>query len=402
MTSSPHSVSLRPGHPDFLDLPWDRPLDHWQDHTPRLVEVDRGISRHSVVFANYNGVVYALKELPPGLAEKEYNLLRQFEELRLPAVIPVGHAEARPDESSVLITRYLEHSLPYLTLFKRPGLKRYRQHLVDGLASLLVQLHIAGVFWGDCSLSNALFRQDAGALQAYLVDAETAELWPRLSPPLRYHDLEIMEENITYGLADLAAAGELPADFPLYDTAPTIRRRYQALWQEITHTEVISPNEHWRIQARVKALNDLGFSVSEIELQAAEDGQQLNLKAFVTDRNYHRAQLHSLTVLEAEEMQARQIINEINELKATLSQQHNRSTPLSVAAYHWLNHYFTPIKEQLKPLMHPAADPVELYCQMLEHKWYLSEQAQKDVGHQAAVQDYLKNFAGQGKKAHTP
>jgi hypothetical protein len=34
----------------------------------------------------------------------------------------------------------------------------------------------------------------------------------------------------------------------------------------------------------------------------------------------------------------------------------------------------------------------ELYCQLLEHKWYLSERAQRDVGHRASAEDYLKKF----------
>lgn len=51
------------------------------------------------------------------------------------------------------------------------SLERYRDHLLDAISGLLVQLHLAGTFWGDCSLSNTLFRRDAGALQAYLVDA---------------------------------------------------------------------------------------------------------------------------------------------------------------------------------------------------------------------------------------
>ena len=80
---------------------------------------------------------------------------------------------------------------------------------------LLVQLHLAGIYWGDCSLSNTLFRRDAGALQAYLVDAETAEIHPaRLSPVLRHHDLEIMVENIDGDLVDLEALGLSTPQFP--------------------------------------------------------------------------------------------------------------------------------------------------------------------------------------------
>ena len=53
--------------------------------------------------------------------------------------------------------------------------------MLDAVTQLLVRLHLAGFFWGDCSLSNTLFRRDAGALTAYVVDVETGELHPELS-----------------------------------------------------------------------------------------------------------------------------------------------------------------------------------------------------------------------------
>ena len=78
----------RTGHPSFLDLPWDRPLEEWQ--TPRLVNVIRGISRHVVRFVEYDGALYALKELPERPARREYVLLRRLESQGLPVVEAVG------------------------------------------------------------------------------------------------------------------------------------------------------------------------------------------------------------------------------------------------------------------------------------------------------------------------
>ncbi len=395
MSTALINLSLRPGHPDFLDLPWERPMEDWEGCCERVVEVPRGLHRHPVAFVNYKGAVYALKELTPGLARKEYDSLIKMEEMRLPAVVPAGHAQANTTlgETSVLITRYLERSLPYRSLFMRRSLNRYRDHLLDAMAGLLVQLHLAGIYWGDCSLSNTLFRRDAGALQAYFVDAETVEIHPKLSKPLRLGDLDIMEENVTGGLADLDAIGSLPPDFPIFETGDAIRQRYLSLWKEITQAEYITPDERYRIHERIRALNELGFSVGRVSLKAAEDGHQLRMRVFVTDRSFHREQFHSLTGVEAEEGQARQIMNEIQQIKATLSQQRNRSAPLSVAAYYWLTQYYEPMKEKLSSHIQQGSDPVELYVQVLEHKWYLSEQAQTDVGHQAALDDFIKRFA---------
>jgi hypothetical protein len=403
MNNSLQKLILRLEAPDFLDLPWQLPLTKWPGNCERLEEVYKGLSRHPVLFINYSGVLYALKELPGELAKKEYDLLLQMEELHLPVVTPVGFAftqAANPGASqattSVLITRYLDRSLPYRSLFMTGSLKRYREHLLDAIAGLLVQLHLAGVYWGDCSLSNTLFRRDAGALRAYLVDAETAEVYLNRFPAAsRFQDLQIMEDNVDGDLLDLATARLLARGVPISDTGEYIRLRYQRLWAEVSREETINPGEHYRIQERIRALNALGFSVGNVELVGGGDGGQLRLRVLVTDRNFHSDQLHDLTGLDVEEMQARKMMNEIQELKATLSQVNNRSTPLSAAAYHWLENIYQPTVELLQSMIDPQTSPAELYCQVLEHKWYLSEQARHDVGHRAATEDFLKQFGNE-------
>ncbi len=401
MDAFPQKLILRPNLPDFLDLPWHLPLNAWQGVCDRLEEAPRGLSRHPVVFVNYSGHLYAIKELPWGVAEREFSILTELEKLHLPSVAPAGYANFQHEHtsSSVLITHYLEGALPYRMLFMNRGLKTYSKYLLDAISGLLVQLHLAGVFWGDCSLSNTLFRRDAGALQAYLVDAETAELDRKsISASLRFHDIEIMEENINGDLLDLQLQNELDLEqlsMPITQTGPYIRMRYLRLWEEITREDIISPAEHYRIQDRIRAMNNLGFSVRNVELAATENGDQLRLRVVVTDRNFHRDRLHNLTGLDVEELQATKMMNEIQEKKATYSKEHNRSTPLSVAAYNWLENYYLPVTAQLSQMVNECTTLAELYCQVLEHKWYLSEKAHQDVGHQVAVTDYLENFSNQ-------
>ena len=394
----PSHITLRPDTPDFLDLPWHLSLSDWHNHTDRLEELPHGLSRHTVIFIYYDGVMYAFKELPAHLAEREYQLLSKINELRVPVVAVIGHARTKTEigQRSVLITRYLDHSIPFRILFNSKRMHSYQEYLLDAIAGLLVQLHIAGIYWGDCSLSNTLFRRDAGALRAYLVDAETAEFYANgLHPALRHQELEIMEENIYGELAGLEAEAHINGYIHLSDIGPYIRLRYQLLWEEITQDVVINPGENYRIQERIRALNNLGFSVGDVELNSTSEGEQLRLRVEVTDRNFHRDQLLNLTGIEAEENQAQKLVNEINELRATMSQNNNRNTPPSVAAFHWLNHLYLPTLEVLKPIIESDLNEVELYCKLLEHKWYLSERARHDVGHQAAALDlasiYNKN-----------
>lgn len=392
MKSGLLSLSLRPNHPDFVDLPWDVPLAQWPGVCKRLVEIERGLSRHEVLFVAYGSTVYALKELPANVGQREYDVLRSLEERGLPAVLAVGHARTRPrgmeDDQAVLITRYLDGSLPYRTLFMNARLERYRERLLDAMAILLVRLHLGGCFWGDCSLNNTLFRRDAGELQAYLVDAETSEVRERLSDGMREHDLEIMEENVAGGLADVAALVELPPALDLGQTGAAIRRRYHQLWAEITREDLVAPGDTFKVQERVRNLNALGFSVGEIELVAAGSENQLRMRTTVTDRDYHRHLLHNLTGIIAEERQAQLLLNELRESKLTLSTELNRSVPLSVAAYRWLNERFLPTLQELKAEIKTPEEECELYCQVLEHKWFLSERQKRDVGLRAAIDDY--------------
>ncbi|MFM8321578.1 MAG: DUF4032 domain-containing protein [Chloroflexota bacterium] len=381
---------------DFTDLPWHLPLLEWEGYANRLEQVAQGLSRHPVVFANYSGVLYALKELPGDLARHEYEMLLHAEKLHLPVVTAVGYVRTHTHQghNSVLVTRYLEGALPYRLLLMRQGFEPYRKHLLDAISGLLVQLHLAGVYWGDCSLSNTLFRRDAGALRAYLVDAETVELQTGQTPPmLRYHDLEIMEENINGELVDLRAAGVVSVEpgVPASDTGVYIRQRYRSLWEQVTREDVIPSNETYRIQERIRTLNEMGFSVGDVQLDPADNGSQLRLRVIVTDRNFHRDQLYNLTGLDAEEQQAQKIMNEIYEVRATLSRQNNRSTPLSVAAHHWLQQVYIPAVQLVEQQIGYLNTLPEAYCQILEHKWYMSERYQRDVGHYAAAEDYLQN-----------
>jgi hypothetical protein len=389
-------TNIRAGYPDFSDLPWMEPLSEWHIKCPYVVEAPKGPSRHPVIFINYSDKMYAVKELPLKLAEQEFHHLVKMIDARIPSVAPVGYAHRKLTNQmeSLLITRYLDYSIPFRSLFMSTHLARYRDSLLDAIASLMVQVHLGDIYWGDCSLANTLFRRDAGALRAYLVDAETAESYPQDIPALmRHQDLEIMEENINGELSDLNAEGYLSGEIPFGDVGTYIRLRYQQLWEEITRDELIAAEDGYRIQERIRALNALGFSVSDVELFRTPDGNQLRLRSVVSDRYFHHDQLLNLTGIDAEERQAQKMMNEIQELKATLSNRNNRSTPTSAAAYYWQKNIYEPTIERLKSLIKGDLDEAELYCQVLEHKWYLSEKAQRDVGHQTATEDYISKFS---------
>lgn len=382
-------------HPDFLDLPWDLPLAEWESE--RLVEITRGIHRHVVRFVSYDDRIYALKELPQQLAGREYRLLRRLAAEGIPAVEVVGIVSDRSTDSrvndleAVLITRHLSFSLPYRALFIGHGVPDLSDRLLDSLVGLLVRLHLVNFFWGDCSLSNTLFRRDAGALAAYLVDAETGEMHPTLSDGMRDYDLEIAAENIAGELLDVQGlVGNLELD-PI-STALDLRDRYTALWTELTREDIIPRHERYRIEQRLRRLNELGFDVTEFELTTVPTGYRLRLHPQVVEPGHHRRRLHSLTGLHVQENQARRLLHDIERFKARIEEREERKLPESVAVYRWLSERFEPAIEAVPAELRGKLEPAEIYHQILEHRWFLSEDQGRDVGFQEAIQSYIQGI----------
>jgi Domain of unknown function (DUF4032)/Lipopolysaccharide kinase (Kdo/WaaP) family len=385
----------RTGHPSFLDLPWDRPLETWESE--RIVEVVRGISRHVVRFVNYDGRLYALKQLARWPAEREYSLLRRLAAESVPVVPVVGVVTERGSDGAdeldaVLITEHLQYSLPYRALFTGRGVIDLRNRLLDALAELLVRLHLTGFFWGDCSLSNSLFRRDAGGLSAYLVDAETGELRPRLSDGQRRHDIAIAEENVVGELMDVAASPVgLPDDIVPEDIGADLVRRYEWLWTEVTRKETFGPDETYRIDERLRRLNELGYDVEELELVGHGDAFELRLQPQVVEPGHHRRRLLVLTGIDAQENQARRFLNDICRFRAKLEHEDGVHLPEQVAGYRWLAEVYEPALAAIPSDLREKLQLPEVVHELLDHRWALSEDAGFDVGLDIAVVSYVEN-----------
>ena len=372
--------------PALLDLPWGVPLEEWPaDH---LVALPQGISRHIVRFVKLNETVYALKETRERIAEKEYDLLRALERIDFPAVEAVATVTDRVDADgepleTVLITRHLQFSLPYRALFSHVLRPETLNRLLDALVALIVRMHLTGFSWGDCSLSNTLFRRDAGAFAAYLVDAETGNLYPKLSEGQRSEDIEILRLNIFGECLDLQAAELLHESIDPEAVVDDIVARYDRLWHEVTYEqEVAQSDARHRIERRIRRLNELGFDVAEVSLSTVDGGYRVRPK--VVDAGYHTRRLLRLTGLDAEENQARQLLNDLDAYRAE-----SDLTDEQQAAHRWLTEVFEPVVRAVPQGMRRKLEPQEIFTQIIQHKWLLSERAGRDVGMAPAVQSYL-------------
>jgi len=361
-----------------------------------------GLHRHVVRLIELGDVSYVIKELPNHLVEREYRLLHQLEDDGLPTAEVVAAVTGKADNvDGMLITRHLDYSIPYRTLLSGRGLTipYLGERVLDAMAGLLVRLHLAGYFWGDCSLSNTLFRRDAGALSAYVIDMETGEHYDTLSDGQRTFDLQIATENFAGGLLDLQAGGRLAADIDPWETTQLLEERYSNLWNELTAPANFAIGETFRIEQRLERLHDLGFDVEEMDIVGNPTEGQMRYIPRVVEHGYHSQRLKNLTGLETTENQARRLLGDIRAFGAELHHRRAvemastgvalRSLPENVVAVRWLDQQFEPLIASVPPSMFAKLEPAELYHQLLEHRWFLSEQRGADVSLQAALDSYI-------------
>ena len=374
-------------HGAIASLPFRVPLTDWKmDNVHRVL----GLHRHVVQLIEFGEISYVVKELPDHLAEREYRLLREIDEAGLPTVEVVGVLTGRPDQDGMLITRHLDYSLPYRSLLKGRGLQipYLGERMLDALVVLLVRVHLAGLFWGDCSLSNTLFRRDAGTLQAYIIDLETSELHDELTDGQREFDLMIARDNVAGGLLDLQAGGRLHPEIDPIEVALAIEERYAALWNEITEPWTAEIGDVVPIGRRVERLRDLGFDIDEMEVVTEDDDVSVRVIPRVVEHGFHAERLASLTGLQAGENQARRMLADIKSYAAFMQADSERAIPFNVAAVRWLDRVFEPVIAAVPDDLFERLEPAEIFHQLLEHRWFMSERLGRDVTLLEALEDY--------------
>ncbi|HET7388517.1 MAG TPA: DUF4032 domain-containing protein [Nocardioidaceae bacterium] len=371
-------VATRP-NPALVTLPWRTPLEEWGEDV--VIPLPQGLSRHVVRIVRLGHEVYAVKQTREPIAFREYRLLRDLRRLDLPAVEPVGVVAGRADSAGndiepALVTRHLQFSLPYRALFSHGVPTSSLPKLVDALVVLLVRLHLSGFFWGDVSLSNVLFRRSAGEFVAYLVDAETGELHERLTDGQRAHDLDVATTNIFGELLDLQAGELLDADVDTFAIVDLVQERYDALWSELTGTEEFSTDEMWRIERRIERLNDLGFDVDELGIVTDLGGSTVSVQPQVVEAGHHRRELMRLTGMDVEDNQARRLLNDLAAFTAHFDLGGEER---DVVAHRWLTTIYEPVTAMIPTELRTRLPPAEVFHQILEHRWYLSEQTGHEV-----------------------
>ena len=377
--------------PALLDLPWDVPLAEWPDDV--LAALPQGISRHVVRFVSHGGRVLAIKEIGETVAYREYELLRQLHRIEVPSVVPVGVITGRraPDGErleAVLLTEHLQFSLPYRALFSQDLRPDTATRLIDALAVLLVRLHLVGFYWGDVSLSNTLFRRDAETFAAYLVDAETGDMHRTLTNGQRNYDVDLARTNIIGELMDLSAGELLDEAVDEVAIGDALVERYQELWDALTGSEAFDSDDRWRVAARIERLNDLGFDVGELEITTDIDGTKVRIQPKVVDAGHHSRRLLRLTGLDVQENQARRMLNDLDSYRAATDRQNDQE---QIVAHAWVRQVFRPTIDAVPRELRRKLEPAQLFHEILDHRWFISQQAQRDIPLPEAAESYVEH-----------
>ena len=374
-------------------LPWNQPLEEWPED-PALAE-KRGISRHVVrlirVSDQPDSEIYAVKETVSEFANREYAALRELRRLQAPSVDPIAVVEGRKDINGeelpcVLATRFLPYSLPYRVVLSGALSSHDILNMANALALLLVRLHLLGFWWGDCSLSNTLFRRDAEGFAAYLVDAETGEFQKSLSDGQREHDLEIAHFNVAAELEDLALSGVLYPGMDPVRASDAVMKRYRRLWAALRDPQSLDASDRRSVERAMRQLHDLGFAVEEVSIAIDGDNKVLKFQPKLVAAGYHTNRLRELMGLETEELQAKRILASFDRYRSRLA---GNKASVNETAFKWLTEIFNPIVN-LVPTEHVGrVEPAQLFHEVLEHRWYLSEAAGHDVGLDFASKSYI-------------
>lgn len=376
----------------LYDLPWSKLLEDWPED-PGLTSM-RGISRHVVRLVRTgqnDDDVYAVKETVEEFSTREYSVLRELNSRGAPCVEPLavvtGRLDPRGNElPTALVTRYLPYSLPYRVILSGNVTPHEITTMANALALLLVKLHLLGFWWGDCSLSNALFRRDANEYSAYLVDAETGEFQSTLTDGQREHDLDIALFNVAAELEDLALAGVLHPGMDPIRASQGVIARYRRLWKSLKEPQILDPKDRHAVERAMRSLQDLGFAVEEVEVTMDGDKGMLKFSPRLVASGYHQQRLKEILGLDAEELQAKRLLASFDRYRARES---GSGLTTEVLARRWLTTVFDHVIEQVPVELRGRVEPAQMFHEILEHRWYLGEKAGKDPGLDCATQQYI-------------
>ena len=147
-------------------------------------------------------------------------------------------------------------------------------------------------------------------------------------------------------------------------------------------------SERWRVRQRVERLNELGFDVGELSMKTEADGSgaRVVIQPKVVDAGHYHRQVMRLTGLDVQERQGQRMLNNLEAYRTYTGRE---DQPIELVAHAWLAEVFEPTIAAVPVELRRKIEPAEIFHEVLEHRWYMSEQRQSDVSTEEAVADYV-------------
>ena len=380
----PLEITAARPDPALLDLPWARPAGGLAGRA-RSPPCPRGISRHIVRFVKLSG---------PGAGGQgdqgrhrraaSTQLLRMLERLDLPCVEPFGVVSGRRPPDGHAPRRLPDHPAPAVLA----ALPR----AVQPVAAPRHRAPASSTPWPCCS-SGCTSSASGGATSRCPTPCSAATPAPSphtsstprpasctqtLTAGQREHDLEIARVNIAGELMDLEAGGFLEE---VADPSTSSNRIVEPLPRAVGGADRARSGSSAATAGGSTSgsgrLNELGFDVDELAISTDIDGTTIQIQPKVVDAGHHSRRLLRLTGLDVEENQARRLLNDLDSYRAAHRpperRRGDRRPRLAGRG-----------STSPSPAPSPASwrgklEPAELFHEVLEHRWYLSERAGHDV-----------------------
>jgi hypothetical protein len=118
----------------------------------------------------------------------------------------------------------------------------------------------------------------------------------------------------------------------------------------------------------------------------------LRLVPRVVEHGFHRQRLRVLTGIDAGENQARRLLNDLRRYGAHIESRTGKRLREPLVAAKWMEDRYEPTIAAIPLDLVGKLEPAELYHQVLEHRWYLSEVAGFDVGLPPTIVSYVASI----------
>ena len=378
-----------PSDPALLDLPWGTPLEDWPPD--QLVALPRGLSRHVVRFVRLGEAVYAVKEIAENAALREYGLLRQLERREMPAVEAVAVVSGRVDDRAI---RWTRPSSPGTCSSRCPTARcsprRCAATRPTGCSTPSPRCSCGCTPPGS---TGATARSPTRCSGATPVRSRRTSSMPRPA------SCTARCRTVSVGTTSSWPAPTSPVSCSTWKPAASCtprstRSRPRTWWPRATATcgrscsgsETFDTGERYRIDQRIRRLNELGFDVAELNIVTDIDGRTVQLEPKVVDAGHHSRRLLRLTGLDVEENQARRLLNDLDAYRAAKDVQGESE---EIVAHRWVDDSFEPVVRAVPKDLRGKLEPAEIFHEVLEHRWFLSEREGRDVGLLPAARSYV-------------